>query len=142
MLASQREFTRQIIELATVEGPWPRGNVVNEQLPVAPYQAFQLGQSAGPQRRWCAPPEVPGYAKQHISHGAYIYIVEPVDRGQLLWVPTPNLRVIVEPRWGDKHMIVYEIGCAHAEETVRTANCYREARCVNCGYHWGVDSSD
>lgn len=141
MTANQHDFTQDIIRLATVDGPWPVGTMVDERLVDGVQQVFALGQAAGLERVWCYPNQVAGYAKTHITFGAHIYVTAPVDRGQLLWVPTPNLRIIVEPHWGDNAVIVYEVGCAHDEQTVRTSNCYREARCHKCGYHWAVDSS-
>lgn len=34
------------------------------------------------------------------------------------------------------------LGCNHPDtKTIKTANCYREFACNNCGYTWGEDSS-
>jgi len=72
----------------------------------------------------------------------YGFVVAPIRRGQILRHPSPNVRVIFEPSWGDTTISEVEWGCKHEMETVEKRNCYYEGRCTKCGYHYGVDSGD
>lgn len=72
----------------------------------------------------------------------WVYVRRAPTPGQIVKVSSPNIQVIVEPQWSDDELTVIEYGCTHDFETVAQRNCYHEARCTKCGFHYGVDSSD
>ena len=74
--------------------------------------------------------------------GSYWRFAQVPARGQILFTPNPNVRIVFAPQYRWTHLVWCELGCRHEYENVRTANCYKEDRCVRCGYHWAVDSSD
>ena len=52
-------------------------------------------------------------------------------------------RTLVAYIVGPDYVRIVELGCHHPNTTSRKAGrCYREHQCIDCGYTWGVDSSD
>lgn len=94
--------------------------------------AFRLGAATerGTTRLWSS------------ALGEWVVWVPPQPPGQSSFVPSPNIVVIVTPRWRATEVATLEFGCTHTMESVVRRNCYYESRCTKCGYHYGVDSSD
>lgn len=99
-------------------------------------------------RYWSAADQVPHLIKTALRDAGYGNSIpywrfaQPRERGQILFVPDPNIRIVFDPAFRSDAVIVAELGCAHTFNAVRRSNCYQEDRCDKCGYHWAVDSSD
>lgn len=95
---------------------------------------------------WTEPSQLPHQIKVALTATAHSTprwrFATPKNRGQILFAPDPNIRIVFDPAWKATGVIVAELGCVHTFSAVRRSNCYQEDRCDKCGYHWAVDSSD
>lgn len=71
------------------------------------------------------------------------YILTPTHSGQG-GGGGDNVRVVVEPYWGDKggKYLDIEVGCSHQIHSTRLGNCYYKYNCTKCGFWYEVDSGD
>ena len=74
------------------------------------------------------------------DRGWYIITHIPTA-GQELTTPTHNLRLVFEPQFRGKGVLVLEVGCDHDYNVTSPYNAFHKYLCTKCGYAWAVDSS-